>query len=201
MVEVVPQVPSSRRAPHMWVVAGANGAGKSTFYRVALQPRGIRWINADDLARSLWPDAAEEHAYAAGEIAAELRASMLAAGLDFATETVFSHESKLALLHNARAMGFRVTLVYVHLNAAELHVARVAQRVAEGGHSVPEHKILARRERVLRLVREALLVADDAVVLDNSDDRDPFRVVARLMRGQASWVADALPAQLRGILP
>lgn len=200
MVEVAsPSVPVSR--PHIWVLAGANGAGKSTFYRLVLQPRGIRWINAADIARTLWPDTAEDHAYAAGQIAAELRESMIADGLDFATETVFSHESKLALLHDARARGYRVTVVYVHLDNAELHLARVAQRVAEGGHSVPAAKVLARRGRVIRLMREALRVADDAVVLDNSDDRDPFRVVARLARGQVSWVAERLPGEVRNLLP
>lgn len=185
----------------MWVLAGANGAGKSTFYRLVLQPRGVRWVNADEIARALWPEAADERAYAAGEIAAELRESAIAAGLDFATETVFSHESKLALVHNARAHGYRVTVVYVHLTSAELHVARVAQRVAEGGHSVPAAKILARRERVLRLMREALLVADDAVVLDNSDDRDPFRVVARISQRQVLWVAESVPEEVRDLLP
>lgn len=185
----------------MWVLAGANGSGNSTFYRLFLQPRGIQWINADDIARSLWPDTPEAHSYAAGEIAADLRESVIARRQDFATATVFSHESKLALLHDARARGYRVTVVYVHLASAELNVARVAQRVAEGGHSVPEDKILARRERVLRLMREAFLIANDAAVLDNSDDREPFQVLVRISEGEVSVVADELPQEIKDLLP
>lgn len=185
----------------MWLLAGANGSGKTTFYRLFLKPSGVRWINADDIARTLWPNAPEEHSYAAGAIAADLREAAISAGADFATETVFSHQSKLALLHSARARGYRVTVVYVHLASAELNVARVSQRVTEGGHSVPEAKIRARRDRVLGLIREALAAADDAVVLDNSDDRDPFRVVARLAGGRVTQAAEALPGEVAALLP
>jgi predicted ABC-type ATPase len=185
----------------MWVLAGANGSGKSTFYRLFLQPHGVRWINADDIARSLWPDNPEVHAYAASQVAADMREMSLRSGTDFATETVFSHESKLALLHDARARGYRVTLVFFHLATPELNVARVAQRVAGGGHSVPIEKILSRRMRVMTLIREALLAADEAVVLDNSDDAQPFTVLARLQRGQCVWVHNEVPPGVAGLLP
>lgn len=185
----------------MWVLAGANGSGKSTFYRLFLQPRGVRWINADDIARSLWPNNPESHAYAAGQVAADLREISLRSRVDFATETVFSHESKLALIHDARARGYRVTLVYIHLVTPELNVARVAQRVADGGHAVPSEKILSRRPRVITLMREALIAADEAVVLDNSDDARPFVVMARLRHGQCVWVHNELPPEVVGLLP
>lgn len=185
----------------MWVLAGANGSGKSTFYRLMLAPSGIRWINADDIARTLWPDDPEGHSYAAAAIAAERRDACLGAGLDFATETVFSHESKLALLHNARAQGRHVTLIYIHLASGELSVARVAQRVAEGGHAVPEAKIRTRRARVLTLMGEAIRAADDAVILDNSDDEQPFRVLAKVAQGVVTQCADVLPLEVRSMLP
>lgn len=184
----------------MWVLAGANGSGKSTFYRLFLQPRGVRWINADDIARSLWPDNPEAHAYAAGQVAADMREMSLRSGTDFATETVFSHESKLALLHDAMARGYHVTLVFIHLATPELNVARVAQRVAAGGHTVPTEKILSRRKRVMTLMREALLAADEAVVLDNSDDGQPFVVLARMRRGGCVWMGEDVPPEVTALL-
>lgn len=189
------------RPPRMWVVAGANGSGKSTFYRLALQPLGVRWINADDIARALWPEDPEIHSYAAAAIAAERREASLLAGVDFATETVFSHESKLALLHNARTHGYRVTLIYVHLASAELNQARVAQRMAEGGHGVPSDKIVARRVRMLGLLSEAIAAADDALVLDNSSDVAPFVPLARITGGVVVMRGAQLPREVAEALP
>ena len=113
------------------------------------------------------------------------------AGIDFATETDFSHPSKLVLLHNARAAGYHVTLVYFHLASAELNVARVAQRVVEGGHNVPKDKIIARRARVKSIMGEAIVAADEAVILDNSDDGNPFVVVARVSGSVVTYLPDA----------
>ena len=183
------------------MLAGANGSGKSTFHRLFLEQWGVHWINADDIARRLWPGDPEGHAYAAAAIAAEQREAALAAGLDFAAETVFSHESKLALLHNARSIGYRVTLIYLHLASAELNVARVAQRVADGGHAVPHDKITTRRSRVLALMGEAISVADEAVIIDNSDDRSPFVVVAQVRGGVVEHQAPRLPPELVAMLP
>jgi predicted ABC-type ATPase len=64
----------------MWVLAGANGSGKSTFYRLMLEPRGVRWINADDIARTLWPADPERYSYAAAAIAADQREAAIRAG-------------------------------------------------------------------------------------------------------------------------
>lgn len=196
--------PESKRAPHrtprMWVLAGANGSGNSTFYQLMLEPRGVRWINADDIARTMWPADPEGHSYAAAAVAAEQREAAVRAGIDFATETVFSHPSKLVLLHNARAAGYHVTLVYIHLASAELNVARVAQRVAQGGHNVPQDKIIARRARVQTLMGEAIAAADEAVILDNSDDDNPFVVVARVSGGVVTYQADGLPPDVTDVL-
>ena len=185
----------------MWVLAGANGSGKSTFYRLMLAPRGVRWINADDIARTMWPADPEGHSYAAAAIAAEQREAAVRAGIDFATETVFSHQSKLALLHNARAAGYHVTLVYIHLASAELNVARVAQRVAQGGHNVPKDKIIARRARVKNLMVEAIAAADEAVIFDNSDDGNPFVVVARVSGGVVTYLAGGQSLEVTEVLP
>ncbi len=64
----------------LWLLAGGNGAGKSTFYRTALQPRGMALVNADNIARDMAPDSAEEASYAAAQLAEHLRYDLLNKG-------------------------------------------------------------------------------------------------------------------------
>lgn len=186
--------------PHLWLLTGANGAGKSTFYRTVLAHYGLAWINADEIAAQMWPDEPEAHSYTAAQIAADLRDQAIADQIDFVTETVFSHPSKLALLHTAKSAGYHITLVYIHLSQVQLNVARVHQRVIEGGHAVPEDKITQRAARLSALIREAIAAADDVLLIDNSDDEQPLRLVATIAAGvvdvrhPVAWLQEFLAA-------
>jgi len=121
--------------------------------------------------------------YQAAARARERFAELISLGRSFCYETVFSHASKLDMLLQAKAAGYHVNLVIIHLARIELNVARVIQRVSEGGHNVPSHKIESRVPRALSLLREAVHAADQSLLLDNSDDTNPFIVVARLTAG------------------
>lgn len=70
----------TRRTPQLWVLAGGNGAGRSSFFHHSLAPLGLPFVNADILARELYPDAPEAHAYDAARIAAHLRDDLLREG-------------------------------------------------------------------------------------------------------------------------
>jgi predicted ABC-type ATPase len=183
----------------LWLLVGANGSGKSTFHRLFLEPRGVALVNADLIARSLRP---RDPSAVAREAAAEallLADHLIASGVPFGFETVFSHPSKLDLMARAKAHGYRVILVVVHLDDIDLNVARVSQRVAEGGHGVPEDKVRSRAPLVLANVARALPLADVAIFLDNSSADDPCRVVCRLVDGAPAGDADP-PAWLADIL-
>ncbi len=94
--------------PVLHVIAGPNGAGKSTFFaRVLGSITHLPFINADEIAAARWPGHEVEHAYEAAAFAAAERQARIAARESFATETVFSHESKVDLLHKAEAAGYR----------------------------------------------------------------------------------------------
>lgn len=95
------------------------------------------------------------------------RAALLEKGQSFVSETVFSHASKLALIEDAQAHGFFVMLLVVALDQPECLLARVAQRVAEGGHPVPAERILARYPRTLANLTQAVRLADAAVLYDS----------------------------------
>jgi predicted ABC-type ATPase len=169
--------------PVLHLVVGPNGAGKTTFYESVLGPAtGLAFINADRIAAARWPDDPGEHAYQAAELADAERRSEIAAGRSFATETVFSHPSRLDLLRAAGAAGYR-SYLWAILVPEELAVQRVAVRVELGGHQVREAKVRSRYRRMWRLIREAIGLADEAEVLDNSRASTPFRPVARFLRG------------------
>ena len=184
--------------PVLHLLAGPNGSGKTTFFEEVLAPvTHLRFLNADALAAARWPGAEPEHAYDASRLAAEQRDALLARRASFATETVFSHPSKVELVERARAGGYVVTL-HVLLVPEELAVARVVSRVANGGHHVPEVKVRERYHRLWPLVRRALPSAQQAIVYDSSR-AGRFQRVAELhdgtLIGSAAWPAWA-PADL-----
>ena len=121
----------------LWVLAGGNGAGKSTFYQIALAPLGVKLINADFIAKVINPDQPELVSYEASGLAEKIRFALLRQGTSFCFETVFSHPSKIDFIASAKALGYEVILVYIHLDTAELNEARVHQRVSEGPREFP----------------------------------------------------------------
>lgn len=155
--------------PSLVLLAGPNGAGKSTLYQTRVAPSFAGpFVNADIIQRDELHDPSMAASYEAARIAEARRQEMLAAGQSFATETVFSHPSKLEIIKTARTRGYLVIVMHVGLDSAGLSVARVRARTEEGGHSVPEDKIRARYDRGHPLIREAVLRADRGMVFDNS---------------------------------
>ena len=186
--------------PVLHLLAGPNGAGKSTFVAEILQPvTHLPLVNADLIAARLWPDAQAEHAYEASRAAAGERSRLMAARDSFITETVFSHPSKVDLVAHATGLGYLVHL-YVAMVPESLTVARVAARVAQGGHAVPAEKIRERYARLWPLVAAARDLTDRASFYDNSRAARPFRVIATYERGRLvgapawpTWTPTALP--------
>ena len=167
----------------LWVLTGGNGAGKSTFYRTRLAPLGMPFINADMIAKELFPDSPEAHSYLAAQIAEEKRNELLLAGHTFCFETVFSHPSKVDFVARAKALGYQVILVLIHLDNVGLNKARISQRIEEGGHSVPDQKVEERIPRVLKWVKAAAPLCDQLRALDNTSASKPFKAVFTVRNG------------------
>lgn len=117
-------------APLLIMLAGPDGAGKSTFYESHLQTLELRFLNADILAR-----AANMDDYTAADTIAAIRDQRIAAGLSFVTETVFSDPvgEKVRVLVQAARRGFEVTLIYIGLKDPKLSRRRVEALVKAGG--------------------------------------------------------------------
>jgi predicted ABC-type ATPase len=184
----------------LWLLAGGNGAGKSTFHRIFLAPRGIKLINADLIAKEINPETPEKVSYEAASLVARLLQDLLYQGFSFCLETVFSHESKIDFVAKAKALGYEIILVYIHLDNPHLNEARVHQRVTEGGHHVPANKIHSRIPRTMKHVSTLLPLVDEARLLDNSSQRNPFQQVAVLRKGRPVEIIKPLPIWAKGIL-
>ena len=184
----------------LWLLAGGNGAGKSTFYHTRLAPLEIPFVNADLIARELFPEAPELHSYEAMQIVEEIRENLLIEGRSFCFETVFSHPSKVDFVGKAKALGYEVILVMIHLGSTSLNKARVAQRVEEGGHDVPDEKIESRILRLLRLIKSVIPLCDHVTLLDNSRADNPFIQVLTIRNGQVEKILDPLPDWARQLV-
>ena len=179
--------------PELWLLVGGNGAGKTTFYERFLAPRKIPLVNADNIARSVWPDAPEKHSYEAALIAERERFRLLEERQSFCFETVFSHPSKVDFVGATKAAGFRIRLFYFHLELASLNKARVVSRVKAGGHNVPEAKIEARIPRTLANLRQCIGLVDELHLVDNSSLDHPYVRIAVWQDGQWRSFVETLP--------
>lgn len=179
--------------PIVVAIAGPNGAGKTTFYGAHLERAGLRFVNADELAREL-----EVDAYDAAEVAKNVREALLEQGESFAFETVFSDPAgeKLEFLRRAASAGHAVVLCFIGLDSAELSDERVAMRVLQGGHDVPTEKLVARYPRTIENLRRAIAELPHVLVFDNSDLARPFRKVAEFERGRSIELNKPLPRWL-----
>jgi len=175
------------------MIVGGNGAGKTTFYEQFLAPKGMPFINADVIAKEFYPGDPESNSLKAAKLAEKIRFRTLQDGGNFCFETVFSHPSKIDFLAHAKSLGYQTHLIFIHVEHADLNVARVYQRVEEGGHSVPSHKIRARIPRTLDNVRATMPLCDSLWVFDNSSVNEPFKSVLIFERGHLQTRCASLP--------
>jgi predicted ABC-type ATPase len=166
--------------PRIYVLAGVNGAGKSSILGAALREAGADYFNPDELARELvargrTPAEANAEAWATGRTLLE---RAIDERLTFAFETTLGGNTIPRLLAGAARRGLELFVGYVGLDSADLHVARVAQRVRRGGHDIPEERIRERYERSLMNLVALLPAITELRLLDNSADADPAAGVA-----------------------
>lgn len=168
--------------PLLTVFGGANGAGKSTLAAAFGLPG--RFVNADEVARRINPACPDQASVSAGRrVLADLDRG-IAARDDLVYETTLSSHQSLSLIRHALAAGYEVGLVFVLLRHPDLNVARVGQRVALGGHAIPEPLIRRRCRTALDRLAQAAAVAHGVLVYDNSG-RDGPALVWQGRRGQA----------------
>lgn len=168
---------SASRRPRIHVLAGVNGAGKSSIGGATVRHFGGEYFNPDEAAHAfrkkdptLTQVAANGAAWRQG---VRLLKRAIEARLDFTFETTLGGNTITGLLANAAEHGIELHVWYVGLSSPELDIKRVQARVSRGGHDIPEHDIYRRYEHS-RLNLIALLPHLTALhVYDNSADADP----------------------------
>ncbi|HSX13768.1 MAG TPA: zeta toxin family protein [Chlamydiales bacterium] len=164
----------------LMMIAGPNGAGKTTTTEAIFYKQDDiydEFINADHIARGLSPLHPESVNVQAGRLMIQRFHECLSGNKSFVFETTASGLSYVTHLKKAKTMGYTINLIYLWLSSPELAVKRVARRVQQGGHNIPEADIRRRYFRGLKnLINLYLPIADTALILDNSAERE---VVAR----------------------
>jgi predicted ABC-type ATPase len=159
------------------IIAGINGAGKSTFYRLDLAKenpllKDSTRVNSDEILRAQggnWRNKNDQ--FSAGKETARKLNACLAGNSDFHRETTLAGGvgSYRKNIRNAKNAGFLVYLIYVSVCSAELAKERVKNRVSKGGHGIPDEVIEKRYSQSLSNLREILPLVDEAEIYENSN--------------------------------
>ncbi|OGT98617.1 MAG: Zeta toxin family protein [Geobacteraceae bacterium GWC2_48_7] len=157
--------------PKIVIIAGPNGAGKTTFAREFLphEANCPDFINADLIAAGLSPFRPEAAAFRAGRLMLEEIHEKINNKKNFAFETTLSGRAYVKLLRECRTQGYHILLIFLSLPSADMAVVRVAGRVRQGGHNVPEADIRRRFAAGLKNFHEVYKqVVDGWTLYDNS---------------------------------
>lgn len=159
--------------PNIYIIAGCNGAGKSTAANVIL-PKYLNckeFVNADSIASGLSPFQPETVSFQAGRIMLTRIKELISEKVDFAFETTLTTKSYVKILEQAKENNYKVILFYFWINSVELALARIADRVKKGGHNIPKDVVIRRYKRSLEnLVNLFIPISDKWYVTDNSNE-------------------------------
>lgn len=163
----------------LYIIAGCNGAGKTTASFTIL-PEILdckEFVNADEIAKGISPFQPEKAAIEAGRFMLKRIKKLLESGENFAFETTLSTRSYVQFVERAKELNYQVTCLFFWLDSDDLAVSRVARRVKEGGHHIPEDIIRRRYKSGLEnFFRLFLPKVDNWLFVNNSGDS--YEIVA-----------------------
>lgn len=182
--------------PRLYIISGCNGSGKTTAsYTLLPDLLDCReFVNSDEFAKSLSPFDPSSASVTASRMMLMKINYLLDRKSDFAVETTLATRSLLKIVERAQALGYEVTVLYFWLNSPELAIQRVRERVASGGHNIPDPVVRRRYVMGLTYFFDTYIpVIDRWILADNS--RSPFTVVAEGSR-QLMYIKDNEKYQL-----
>ncbi len=159
--------------PHAVLIAGPNGAGKTTFAREYLpgEPEGFRFLNADLIAAGLSPFDPDRAALRAGRLLLSLVDEAVERRESFTVETTLAGHGYARSVPEWQRRGYFVTLIFLALPDVQTAIARVAERVRQGGHDIPVPVIRRRFEAGLRNFETVFKpLVDEWLLVDNAGD-------------------------------
>lgn len=174
----------ARKQPILTVIAGPNGSGKSTLTAALWADLHMPVIDPDAIARSIDPLAPERAAVAAGREAIRRQVQYLESGASFAVETTLAGNTILRRMEYARRQGFTVHLIFVGTEDVQTNIERIAERVARGGHDVPEIDVRRRFSHSMHNLTKAIELTDRATISTILPSKDHERCL-RLIWGRS----------------
>ncbi|MFT4177072.1 MAG: zeta toxin family protein [Luteolibacter sp.] len=158
--------------PTLYLFAGCNGAGKTTFARSFLTvgfSSPPRFLNADEIARGLSPFSPESVALKAGKLLLAEIEDCLRNRQTFALESTLSGHAQAGIFEHAKALRYQIVIHYLWIPSPAMAIKRVAQRAKKGGHFIPRQDVIRRYHRSLgNFAKIYALLADNWLVWDNT---------------------------------
>ena len=161
------------KKPSLYVIAGPNGSGKTTFSKKFLPDyvECLEFVNVDLIAKGLSPFTPGRAMLQAGRIMLEQIHSLGNHGIDFGFETTLAGKTYLKLLNELKQKGYSIHLFFLWIKSVKLALERIELRVQQGGHSIPEATVRRRfRRGILNFFHEYQPIVDSWVIFDNSED-------------------------------
>ncbi len=173
------------------LIAGVNGAGKSTLYQTLESLKNMPRINTDEIVKSFgnWQNMSD--VLKAGKIAVEKIREYFEQGVSFNQETTLCGASVIRNIEIAKSLGYRIELHYVGVASADIAKARIAYRVSQGGHGIPDADVERRYTESFNRLKEIINVCDLVVPYDNTEN---FKRFAIYQEGKLCNLADSRPA-------
>ena len=179
MAKAPNNTPAFQHAPRLFVLAGTNGAGKSSIGGATIRARGGHYFNPDEAAARIRADQPHLSHTQANSAAWHEGKRLLQAAieqrLDYNFETTLGGQSFAKLLHNAAVKGFEVRIWYVGLSSPEKHLARIKARVKKGGHDIPEADVRRRFDQSRLQLIDLMPDLAELRLYDNSLEANPHK--------------------------
>jgi len=185
------------RKKKVYIIAGPNGSGKTTFAKKFL-PEYVkcpRFVNADLIAQGLSPFSPQQVAIKAGRLVLEQIREFAERDMDFGFETTLSGKTYLKHFHSLRENGYRLHLFFLWIPSSQLAIARIKDRVAEGGHDVPIKDIKRRFDRSIRNFLEMYRPLLDSWMFFNNAQTTP-KLIAKKTNTHIDIVDEELFEQI-----
>jgi len=187
--------------PNLYIIGGCNGAGKTTASMTIL-PEILdcnEFVNADMIAYGISPLNMESVTFQAGRLMLERINDLLDSGGDFAFETTLATRSYVNTIKEARAKGYEITLLYFWLHSPEQAKKRVAERVAKGGHHIPDEVVERRYYRGIKNFFELYEpICDNWMLVDNTNSEP--ELIANSTKSETEIADNTLWSKIQGFL-